>query len=290
MLDVAIIGGGPAGLAAALILGRARRSVWLFDAGARRNEPAELVHGYLTRDGTPPPEMRRIAHDELRAYESIQLREQRIERVEPAGRAFKVAGEMFRRVLLCVGIQDRVPELYGHCWGRHVLQCPYCHAYEVAERAYGFLATKPSDLDHALLLRGWTKDLVVLAGFELGDLDRQRLAKAKVRVESRPLRAVETIGDRVKLRFDDGDLVRDRLFAHPPQCQTPLVEKLKLAVDEHGSVAVDEHYETSVPGVHAAGDLMSRVHSAQCAAGAGAAAAYAVNYAVTLERVVEGSL
>ncbi|MBV8759729.1 MAG: NAD(P)/FAD-dependent oxidoreductase [Deltaproteobacteria bacterium] len=291
MRDVAIIGGGPAGLAAALVLGRARREVTLFDCERRRNAPAERVNGYLGRDGTPPSELRHLAHEELRRYATIDLRlEKSIDAIEPAGRAFKIAGELYRRVLLCVGVCDSVPDLYGACWGKHVLQCPYCHAYEVADRAYAFLATKPADLDHALLLRAWTKDVLVLADFDVPEIDRERLAKAHVEVEARPLRAVKPEGDRLRLVLDGGELVRDRLFAHPPQCQTGLVKDLKLAVDDHGSVRVDEHYETSVPGVHAAGDLMTQVHSAQVAAGNGAAAAYAVNYAVTLERVVDGSL
>jgi thioredoxin reductase len=193
-------------------------------------------------------------------------------------------------VLLCVGVRDLVPPLYDGTWGTHVLQCPYCHAYEVAERPYAFLATKPDDIDHALLLRAWTHDVLVLADFKLDDVDRERLAKAKVEVESRPLREVRADGDRVRLVLDGGELVRDRLFAHPAQCQTDLVKALKLALDDHGAVTVDAHYETSVPGLHAAGDLMTQVHSAQVAAGNGAAAAYAVNFAVTLERVVDGSL
>lgn len=291
MRDVAIIGGGPAGLAAALVLGRARREVTLFDCERRRNAKADRVNGYLGRDGTPPQELRTLAHEELRRYPTIELHtKQMIEAIEPAGRAFKVAGELFRRVLVCVGVKDCVPELYGACWGTHVLQCPYCHAYEVADRAYAFLATKPADLDHALLLRAWTKDVLVLADFPLDDVMEERLAKAHVEVETRSLREVRADGDRVRLVLAGGEVVRDRLFAHPPQCQTELVESLKLAVDDHGSVRVDEHYETSVPGVHAAGDLMTQVHSAQMAAGNGAAAAYAVNFAVTLERVVDGSL
>ncbi|HSN27289.1 MAG TPA: NAD(P)/FAD-dependent oxidoreductase [Kofleriaceae bacterium] len=291
MRDVAIIGGGPAGLAAALVLGRSRREVTLFDCERRRNSKADRVNGYLGRDGTPPADLRHVAHEELRRYPSLELRlEQRIEAIEPAGRAFEVAGELFRRVLLSVGVCDRVPDLYGACWGTHVLQCPYCHAYEVADLAYAFLATKPADLDHALLLRAWTKDVLVLADFEIDDVMRERLAKAQVPVEARPLREVEPAGDRVRLVLDGGELVRDRLFAHPPQCQTELVQALKLATDDHGAVTVDEHYETSVPGIHAAGDLMTQVHSAQVAAGNGAAAAYAVNFAVTLERVVDGSL
>ena len=133
-------------------------------------------------------------------------------------------------------------------------------------------------------------EVVVLATFPIEGIARDQLEKAKVPVEARPLRAVEPDGDRVRLVLEGGERVVDRVFAHPPQCQTELVDSLKLAVDDHGSVVVDVHYETSVPGVHAAGDLMTRVHSAQVAAGNGAAAAYAVNFAVTLERVVEGSL
>jgi len=290
MRDVAIIGGGPAGLAAALVLGRARRDVTLFDCERRRNAKADRVNGYLGRDGTPPAQLRQLVHEELAQYPTVERRAQQIDDVEAAGRAFKVAGELYRRVLVCVGVKDLVPPLYDGTWGTHVLQCPYCHAYEVADRAYAFLATKPDDVDHALLLRAWTRDVLLLAGFELDDVMRERLAKAKVRVETRPLREVRPEGDRVRLVLDGGEVVRDRLFAHPAQCQTDLVQALKLAQDEHGAVTVDEHYETSVPGIHAAGDLMTQVHSAQVAAGHGAAAAYAVSFAVTLERVVDGSL
>lgn len=289
MLDVAIVGGGPAGLAAALMLGRSRKSVVVFDAVPPRNALATHVQGFLTRDGAPPAELRQLAHEELGRY-GIAMRAQRIAKIEPAGRGFKVAGEMFRRVLLCTGVEDCVPELYSGCWGTHVLQCPYCHAYEVADRQYAFLATKPSDLDHALLLRGWSRHVTAFATFPVEGIHRDQLEKAKVPVEARPLRAVQPEGDRVRLVLAGGERVFDRVFAHPPQCQTELVESLKVAVDDHGSVVVDAHYETSVPGVHAAGDLMTRVHSAQVAAGNGAAAAYAVNFAVTLERVVEGSL
>jgi thioredoxin reductase len=263
--------------------------VVLFDASPARNATATHVQGFLTRDGTPPAGLRRLAREELQRY-GVEVREQRIEEVEPAGRGFKIAGEMFRRVLLCTGVKDCVPEIYGACWGTHVLQCPYCHAYEVADRAYAFLATKPEDLDHALLLRGWSRDVTVVARFPIEGVARERLDKARVPVEARPLHAVQPDGDRVRLVLEGGERVVDRVFAHPPQCQTELVERMKVAVDAHGSVTVDEHYETSVPGVHAAGDLMTRVHSAQVAAGNGAAAAYAVNFAVTLERVVEGSL
>src|SRR3569623_2817191 len=122
MRDVAIVGGGPAGLAAALVLGRARRETTLFDVAPARNAAAENVRGFLTRDGTPPVELRRIAHEELRAYPTIEIREQCVDTLEPAGRAFRVNDAMFRRVLVCVGIKDRVPALYRALWGTRVLQ------------------------------------------------------------------------------------------------------------------------------------------------------------------------
>ena len=262
----------------------------MFDTGTRRNAAAEHVRGLLTRDGVAPAELHRLARDELSSYPSVRFRDDRVHAIEPAGRGFKIAGEMFRRVLVCVGIEDRVPELYRALWGTLVLQCPYCHAYEVADLPYAFLATKETDLDHALLLRAWTKQVTVIAQCKLPAVQRERFAKAGIAVETRTLRAVEEADACVRLRFDNGELVTGRLFAHPPQGQTRLVTDMKLALDAHGSVTVDEHYETSVPGVHAAGDLMTQVHSAQVAAGTGAAAAYAVNLAVTLERVVEGSL
>src|SRR5689334_19909232 len=142
MYDVAIIGGGPAGLTAALQLGRARRRVLLLDAGEPRNTKAVEVHGFLTRDGTPPREMRRLAHEELARYKTVERRIEWVKRVEPhADRVTLHIGcdtVDARRVLLATGMVDEPPELPGfrELWGESIFQCPYCHGYEVQDQPW----------------------------------------------------------------------------------------------------------------------------------------------------------
>ncbi|HET9452017.1 MAG TPA: NAD(P)/FAD-dependent oxidoreductase, partial [Aggregicoccus sp.] len=142
-VDVVIVGGGPAGLSAALVLGRGRKRVLLCDAGPPRNAAAEHIHGFVTQDGTPPAQFRRVGREQLRPYD-VQAREVRVESVVQEGEGFRVglaAAESVhaRHVLLATGMVDLVPELPGYreLWGRSIFQCPYCHGWEVKERPWG---------------------------------------------------------------------------------------------------------------------------------------------------------
>jgi thioredoxin reductase len=296
--DVVIVGGGPAGLSAALILGRARKRVLLCDAGTPRNAAAQEMHGFVSRDGTPPPEFRRVAREQLAPYDSVGIRQVRATAVEGVRGGFEVQTDAepvrARRVLLCVGVIDELPSTPGfrELWGEAIFQCPYCHGWEVRDRAFGYLVPSADQLEWALFLRAWSPDIVAFTNgaFAVPAGPAARLAAANVRIEPRPIRrmvarAAGAPGPRLEaVELEDGARVaREVLFARPRQRQTELVVRSGVRVDETGFVVITEQMETSRPGIYAAGDLTTTLQSAILAAAAGAKAAYAVNRELTME-------
>lgn len=300
MLDVVIVGGGPAGLSAALALGRARKRVLLCDAGPRRNAAAVHMQNFVTRDGTPPEELRRLGRQQLAAYPSVEVREVGVLAISGARGAFEVqlATEtvLARRVVLCVGMVDEVVEIEGfrELWGRSIVQCPYCHAWEVQDQRFGALATSVELLEFALLLRGWSSEVVVLTDgrYAVPAEAAERLARAGVRLEERRVaRLIAREGRLERVELEGGaSLPLDMIFTKPPQRQVALVRALGLALDPMGYVQVDEHRQTSVPGIYAAGDLVTPMQAAILAAAAGMQAAAMLNHELTAELAVAGSL
>jgi thioredoxin reductase len=298
--DVVIAGGGPAGLAAALTLGRARKRVLLCDAGPPRNAAATHVHNFVTRDGTPPAEFRRIARQQLEAYAGVEVRDTRITGVRGERGGFDVqltTGRVdARRVLLCTGMIDELPAVDGFrtLWGKSIFICPYCHAWEMQDQRFGYLAASADALDFPLLLRSWTSDVVALTGGELAvpAEARARLAAAGVGLEERRIARFRANGDRLEcIEFTEGEpLARDVLFAHPPQRQVDLVRSLGVALDAKGYVQVDDQRETSRSGIYAGGDLVTPVQSAVLAAASGSLAAARLNHALTAELAMTGAL
>jgi thioredoxin reductase len=302
--DTIIVGGGPGGLSAALALGRARRRVLLCDSGPRRNAAADQIHNFVTRDGTPPDEFRRIGRQQLATYPNVETRDVRVETISGTRGAFQVrltSGNVeARRILLCTGMVDEMLPIEGfrELWGRGIFQCPYCHGWEVQDRRWGYLG-RAADAAHflpfSLMARGWTRDLVVFSGgtFEVPPEARVTLDAAGIRLVTAPV--VRLLGQDQRLEaveLADGTHVAcEVLFTHPPQQQVELVRELGVALGNDGYVQVDAMTrETSVRGIYAAGDLTTRMQGAIHAAASAAHAAAAINGELASELASSGAL
>jgi thioredoxin reductase len=286
--DVAVVGGGAAGLSAALVLSRARRRVLVIDAGAPRNAPVEHMHGFLSRDGMPPADLLRVGRAEVVTYGG-EIERTSVESLTLAGDGFELLlakGRTLvaRRVLVATGLYDALPDLPGlrERWAKDVLHCPYCHGWEVREKRLGVLTDgSPESVKYAQIVRQWSDEVAVFAPIgSLSDDDRAGLAARGIAiVEGEPVR-IRAESDRLSgVEMRDGRTVaRDALFV-PPRFipHSDLLTALGCAFDEQGWVVRDPTGRTSVSGVWVAGNVANPRAQVITAAGEGSAAAVAMN-------------
>lgn len=298
--DVVIVGGGPAGLSAALLLARGCKSVIVCDAGTPRNVRSKGVNGYLGADGVLPSELRARGHADLAKYPSVSIREARVSGIDRRGGELSVSlvggGELTaRRVLLATGIVDSLSKTPGFAeqWGKCVFDCPYCHGYEHKGEPWGFVAPKVAGLRTVLSYLAWTRDMIVFTdGFQLeipADL-RRELDTARVRFESRKMTRIVAEGDAlVGIEVEGGELVpRKALVYHPSARPSDLALMLGLTQDG-GYVKIDPRTrETSMRGVHACGDLVAGGMKAILSAADGVYAAQTITEALTIEDALAG--
>lgn len=290
--DVVVIGGGPAGLNGALMLARSRRSVLVIDAGEPRNTPAEGVHGLLGHDGIPPTELLERGRREVRRYDG-QVASGLVTRAARNEGGFVVVladGRSIRarRLLVTTGLIDELPDVPGvqGRWGRDVLHCPYCHGWEVRDRAIGVLASGPNSTHQALLFRQLSDDVVYFShAMPPEDEQAQQLAARGIRMVDGEVASLEIVDDFLTgVRMRDGALIdRDILVVSTRMvAQASFLADLGLKPTEHPS-GLGEHIEvdagglTDVPGVWAAGNVTDLAAQVGSSAAAGAWAAIRIN-------------
>jgi thioredoxin reductase len=266
--DVVVIGGGAAGLSAALVLSRARRAVLVVDAGQPRNAPAAHMHSYLSRDGMAPANLLEAGRAEVVGYGGEVVTGTVTEILPDGPRGFWVLlhGEpriSARRLLVTTGLRDELPDVPGlrERWARDVLHCPYCHGHEVRDRQLGVIGGTPGAVRYAQIVRQWTHDLVYFTPPHL------LTAAQRTELQARAIGVVEgTINqlvtdedDRLRgVQMNDGCVIpRDALFVPPRFLPTnALLLGLDCDVDADGWVTTDPVGRTSVPGVWAAGNVV----------------------------------
>jgi thioredoxin reductase len=288
--DVIIVGGGPAGLSAALMLGRCRRSVLVLDSGRPRNSDSQAVRGFITRDGTPPREFLRLARRELVQYTTVTLREALVTSGACEGASRFVvtlqSGDrhVARKLLLATGVCDALPDIPGFrdLYGKSVFHCPYCDGWEFRDAPLAVYGKGARGYGIALELTVWSRDLVLCTNgpSECDAEQLARLARNNIDVREQPIARLEgDAGVMSQIVFDDGTVLpRRALFFSTGQYQrSDLLEQLGCQFNDRGTVMTGKYETTHLPGLFVAGDASRAVQWIVVAAAEGAEAAFAIN-------------
>ncbi len=287
--DAIIVGGGPAGLSAALVLGRCRRRVLVCDAGHPRNEPSGGVHGYFTRDCIQPAELLRIGREQLEPY-GVVFRRTTVTEIAPYNGGFRIClegGEELecRKVLIATGVRDRLPDIEGlkEMFGKSVHHCPYCDGWEWRDQPVAVYAPRQSGFGMSLALRTtWTDDVALLTDgpSRLSRDQRDELRRFDIALrEERVARLEGSDGVLERVVFRKGEpLERRAIFLNTgfdQQCN--LGRGLGCLFTPKGVLQADKHEQTNIPGVYVAGDASRDVQMVIIAAAEGVKAAKAIN-------------
>jgi thioredoxin reductase len=288
-VDVIIVGGGPAGLSAALVLARARRRVAIFDEGQPRNAVSQAAHGFFTRDGTPPAELREMGREQLRAYPDVSFDAVRVVDAARTEGGFEVSTANGRRVrarklVLATGLVDKLPAVVGmaELYGRGVFSCPYCDGWEVRDQPLAVYGQTDEAGELALELTVWSRDIALCtdAGSQLSDDCAARLVRNGLQL--RHERISRLVGrDRLleSVVFETGPaLPRRALFVHAEQREASnLAERLGSERWSPTSIEVERHGRAGVPGLFVIGDAARNVLQIAVAVAEGSEAAITIN-------------
>lgn len=294
-----VVGAGPAGLSAALMLGRCRRTVLVCDVGSPRNARSSGLHNYLTRDGILPTDFLALARAEISRYPSVEVRQMEVVDAGRTPEGFRVACAdgtqlLTRKLLLATGVVDELPELDGldELYGTSVHHCPYCDGWEWRDQPIGVYGRGEEGPALALGLTVWSDDIVLCtdgpAGLSQADRDQLQQRAIEVR-EEKVLRLEGTEGKLEHIVFQGGEKLRRRaLFVCSGQHQrSDLAQKLGCRFTNRGAVNTGSCEATDVPGLYVAGDSSKEAQFVIVAAAEGAEAGMAINRALLKEDLAQ---
>lgn len=295
--DAIIVGGGPAGLSAALVLGRCRRSVLLCDAGNQRNKASNAMHGYLTRDGISPPDFLRTATAEVKSY-GVEVRRSTVKSTRAVKGGFRVVLDdrtvvRCRKLLIATGMCDQIPELgnMDRFYGKSVHHCPYCDGWEHRDERIAVYSKKPG---LSFAMKNWSADVALFTDgpVQFTRLEQKRLRALQIPVYTQPIDRIEGTGARMnRIVFKNGDSVeRDAMFFSTGQHQTcDLATNLGCELNNKGTIDTNRFEMTNIPGLFVAGDATRDVQMVIVAAAEGAKAAFAINSSFQKEELARAT-
>jgi len=285
--DVIVIGAGPAGLSAALYLGRSRRQTLVVDAGEPRNAPAHSAHGVFSRDGATPAELVADARRQLERYPAVEVWRGKAETVEKGPSGFVVRTQdgrqaRARRLLFATGIRDELPDIEGLAerWANGVLHCVYCHGYEIADQPVALIAAPDIAMRAVASVYQLTQNLVLCTNGEaMPEAEAGQLARRGIHVVEMKIDRISGDAPDLRLMFADGsELTRAAVFVRTIlKDASDLPARLGCELDTPYGVVVGLDWQTSVPGAYAAGDIAAPKDQIIVAAASGAQAAIAIN-------------
>jgi len=289
ILDVIIIGGGPAGLNAAVVLARSRRSVLVFDTGRQRNLLSKGMHNYLTRDNILPADFLKLAHKEIRKYGVNFSRREIVSAKKLRTNIFRVTekkgNEHFaKKLLIATGLKDNIPSLAGikPLYGKSVFHCPYCDGWEVKDKKIGVYAKNRNSYELALSLKTWSKNISFYTDGKnyLGPVEKKLFRTKNIHVYTEKIQRLESKnGQLAQIIFQDGKKQPcDALFiSHGYEQQSSIASDLGCTMNRQGVVNTNRLGQTNIPGLYVAGDVSKDMHFVVVAAAEGAKAGVSIN-------------
>lgn len=302
LLDVLIIGGGPAGLNAALVLGRARKNVVVIDDETPRNWVTRETHGFVTRDGASPREFRKAAKEQIAAYPSVQFASDTATAITGNDGDFVIkttqgASYRTKKILFAVGKKDLPLDINGltEVYGKSAFVCPYCDGWELRDQSLVIIVSGDKALHMAKVISGWTERYTICTNGSdsLTDEQREELKQHHVTVFDAPIQSINSEEGMVQqVVLNDGTAIPCTGVFFQPKLFTgsELPKAIGCEITESGTVIVDATGKTSVAGVYSAGDAASELYQAITAASLGALSAVSINNELNFEKWDEPSL
>lgn len=284
--EIAIVGAGPAGLSAALILGRSCRSVLICDSGKPRNQATRVLHGFLTRDGITPQDFLNTAQQDMAAYPNVEFVHDKVESLSGKKGNFVLRFDhetvKAERVLLAPGIEDMLLPIEGfdQYYGRSIFHCPYCDGWEARDQCIAVYGKGKTGLEFALTMRQWSKNLHLCTdGYPLSRKQKALLKSLGISFYDQPIQRLSGDDNLKEIIFWNGTTLSCSylFFTAGQKLHDELARDLGCRITEKTFIRVNKEKETTIPGVYAAGDCTRDVHLAIVAAGEGAKAAFFIN-------------